>query len=75
MYQYTRTLIGPSAKAIEMGFRWWADGGSTLNGGFVVLQGIRTSIAKNSYILCDFSGDVWTHCPIPTPSGSAHASH
>ena len=38
----------------------------------MVFQGIRTSIAKNSYNLCEFSrwsGPPATH---PPPSGSAH---
>ena len=38
-----------------MAFRWRDDGGPSLNGSFVVLQGIHTSIGKRPYIYCDFS--------------------
>ena len=51
----SKTTRGPSSAASETAFRWWADGGPTLNAG-LVFQGIRTSIAKKPYIFCDFSG-------------------
>ena len=38
-----------------MVFCWRADDGPTLNGGFVVFQGIQTSITKKPIIFCDFS--------------------
>ena len=40
-------------------------------GNFVVLQVIRTSIAKKPYIFVIFQVRVRTPCP-PPPSGSAH---
>ena len=40
--------------AISMAFRWRADGGLTVI--FVVLQGIRTNIAKEPYIFVIFQG-------------------
>ena len=45
--------MGPSAKRHLMMLRWRADDGPTLNVGLVavILQGIRTCIAKKTYIL------------------------
>ena len=52
-------------KAIQMLFRWWADGGPALNASL----GIWTSIAKTPYIfVIVHGGGVRT----PPPSGSAH---
>ena len=44
-------------------------------GSFVVLQGIRTSIAKKPFIFCDFQseGGGGVQTPFP-PSGSAHGA-
>ena len=55
-----------------MAFRWRADDDPTLNAGLVavIFQGIRTSIAKEPYIFCNFLGG--SGPPVP-PSGSAHA--
>ena len=39
-----------------MAFRWRADDGPILNGSFVIVQGIRTSIAKTAYICVIFKG-------------------
>ena len=39
-----------------MAFRWRADDGPTLNAGFVIFKGIRTSIAKETLYFCDFLG-------------------
>ena len=48
--------MGHHRPAIEMAFRWRADDGSTLNAG-LILQGIRISIAKKSYIFVIFQGE------------------
>ena len=51
-----------------MAFHWRTDNGPTLNAGFGIVQGIRTSISKKP-LFCDFSGG-----PDPLfPSGAAHA--
>ena len=49
-----------------MAFRWQADGGPTLSAGLVavILQGILTSIAKESYIFVIFQGGP---DPLPPP--------
>ena len=61
------TISGPSTarqrNAIQMAFRWRANGDPLVS--FVVLQGIRTNIAKKPYIFMIGSG------PPVSPSGSA----
>ena len=55
-----------------MAFRYRADVGPTFEAGLVALfffQGIRTSIAKKSYIFVILQR--WD--PLPLPFGSAHA--
>ena len=50
-------LSARQQNAILMVFRWRANDGPTLNAGLidVILQRIRTRIAKKPYIFCDFS--------------------
>ena len=52
-------ISGPSLarqqNSISLVGRWWPNIECWL-GSFVVLQGIRTSVAKKPYIFCDFSG-------------------
>ena len=64
-------IIGPPAKrhlnVVSLAGRWWPTIECWL-GSFVVLQGIRTSIAKEPFIFVIFHGG-----PDPiSPSGSAH---
>ena len=72
-YHYKRTIIGPQAKChfngVSLACRWWPNIECWL-GSFVIVQGIRTNIAKKPFIFCDFQGvGVLTPC---SPSGSAH---
>ena len=50
-----------------MAFRWRANDGQTLNAGLVALnfQGIRTSIAKKSYIFVIIRGGGGVSIPVP----------
>ena len=41
---------GPSLE-IEMGFRWRADDGPTLNGGFVIFRGFGPILLRNAIFL------------------------
>ena len=65
--EYKRAIIGPPAKRHFMAFRWRADDGPLLlDGSFVIVQGIRTSIAKKPYIFVIFQwgvGGVQSPCP------------
>ena len=74
-YHHKRAIIGPLAKrhlnGVSLACRCWPNIECWL-GSFVIFQRIRTSIAKNPYILCSFRGGGG---PDPlSPSGSAHGS-
>ena len=75
-------MFGPSSarqwNAITMAFCWQAYAGPTLNasdGSFVIFQGIRTSIAKKSYMFVIFQGGGGGSGPPVPPSGSAYVWH
>ena len=69
---YKRAIIGPPAKrhlnGVWLAGRWWLNIECWL-GSFVVLQGIKTSIAKQPYIFVIFQG---SRPPVPPPSESAY---
>ena len=66
-YHFKRVIIDPPAKChlngVSLACRWWHNIECWL-GGSVIFQGIRTSIAKKTYILLFFRG-IRTPCPIP----------
>ena len=69
-YQYKRAIIGPAAKrhlnGVSLAGCWWPNIESLL-GSCVILQGIRTSMAKKPYIFVIIRGwgAVRTPCPPP----------
>ena len=69
-YHYKRDIIGPPAKR-QMACRCWPNIEFWLVS-FVVLQGIRTNIAKKPYIFVIFQRGGGGPDPCP-PSGSANA--
>ena len=77
-YQYKRAIIGPAAKrhlnGVSLAGHWWPNIESLL-GSCVILQGIRTSMAKKPYIFVIFQGRSGPPVPPPPPSGSAHVSY
>ena len=67
-YRYKWTIIGPPAKrhlnGVSLADRWLPNIKCWL-GSFVIIQGIRTSIARKPYIFCDFSRETGPHAPPP----------
>ena len=47
----------------KMAFRWRADGGPTLNSGFVAFTGDPDQYCKETLYFCGFSGQVRTPAP------------
>ena len=69
-YRFKRAIIGPEAKGhlngVSLMGRWWPNTKCCL-ASFVILQGIRTNIAKKPYIFVIFQGGRGSR-----PFGCAH---